>query len=104
MYKDLELTVDKLIRKLKGTYTNKESLIDKIPGDNVHSILDVLFNVNFVQKDNKVIVLNIKSSYVIYDYYYCSCNDFFLRNLIKKENRPCKHVLALIYHRLIHTH
>ncbi len=56
----------------------------------------VVESVDFYEVErNKLVLEGIINNYCIYRYFYCSCSDFYMRNIARNGRTPCKHLLAL---------
>lgn len=60
--------------------------------------MEVVHNAKFAKRKNHFIVSINNRSYTVYGFYFCSCKDFYMKNLVRNKNQPCKHILALAYH------
>lgn len=89
-YKDLESTIQEAAKRLQA---NPEALGEL--GAKPEAVLEVLHNGVFVERKSFTVILIHNRSYIVYGYYYCSCRDFYMKNIVGHKNQPCKHMLAL---------
>jgi len=96
LYKDLEATAEKLMElAVSGAPANKA--FERLIGEKADKVLEVVYKAKFIKTKNMTLVLMPDRNYIIYDFYYCSCYDFYMKNLVRHSNQPCKHLLALTY-------
>jgi hypothetical protein len=99
-YKNLESVITHFINAITCLpKIEREQAVFSFAGEKRDSLLRLIQGgielVNLI--DGRTIIITAKNCYFIYKYFFCSCNDFYLKNLAKKSSEPCKHILAVLY-------
>jgi predicted nucleic acid-binding Zn finger protein len=99
-YRDLDSFIRKNLKELTDKNGNVLEEIKSLFKERAKQLEELLTNGAFIEHidENRVHVLTNNGCYLVEKYYYCSCDDFFYNNLLRKKLKPCKHMLFVLYH------
>ncbi len=97
-YRDIERAITQFAERqpCTGALDDVRGKDSTVYSSKILSPTDAVESVDFYEVGrNKLVLEGIINNYCIYRYFYCSCSDFYMRNIARNGRTPCKHLLAL---------
>jgi predicted nucleic acid-binding Zn finger protein len=99
-YRNLEsIITDFLNVTIELPRTERAKRVFSLAAKKIDSLLKLMdAGIELIElNDGRTVMITTNRCYLIYRYFFCSCNDFYLRNLAQNKSEPCKHIFAVLY-------